>query len=484
MAFAVFGVRAERSTPRRHRARNRAGRSVRNRALPQIASWHYVPMTEALNIWPSFGFSKSPYDTTELRPDAEGSQLLVGRDAEVKALQRRWYSSTQITTIEGPVGAGKTSLAGVAAFRAMQARLSAGSDLIIPLGKTIQFESSTDDLKRKVLHEVAQTLLLHETTLKNHGHDVPNLNDLRGWMNTPVFKGGSIGFSPVSAGKSTPGANSTTGFSQSGLEQVLSDILARTFPPSGSGSLVCVIDNMELLQTAGAARDCLDVLRDDLFNLPGVRWVLVGATSIVRTAISIPRLSGKVSNPVPVGPVSDDYISELVKRRIDHYKTRSDYFAPVGPDDFHKLYLIVGRNLRETFKHSLDVAMWLADLQDAGKPFPLDPLESWIDTQGDFSALTSKMSGAAQEVFDRLTAADGGAISAADLADDPDSYQQKIRYRVRKLEEINLVETVGLDDDFRYKTVRLTALGWFTHHVRSRTSSRLDEEATPTLASE
>lgn len=74
------------------------------------------------NIWPSFGYRKNPYGTEELRPDDEGDARLVGRDTQVKALMRPWFSSTQIATIEGPVGVGKTSLAGVAAYRSMKDR--------------------------------------------------------------------------------------------------------------------------------------------------------------------------------------------------------------------------------------------------------------------------------------------------------------------------------------------------------------------------
>ncbi|WP_147458406.1 ATP-binding protein [Rhodococcus sp. SBT000017] len=423
-------------------------------------------MDTALNIWPTFGFRKNPYGTEELKPDSEGDELLIGRDAEVRKLQRRWYSSTQIATLEGPVGVGKTSLAGVAAYRAMQVRLAARSELIVPLNKTIQFEADTQSLTRKILFEIAQALLRHETTFRNCGHPLPNLNDLRSWVNNPVFKGGSVGIAPLSAGKATPSPNSTSGFSESGFEEHITYLLRECFPEDKTGSLVGVVDNLELLRTAGSARECLDQLRDTAFKLPGIRWVLVGATGIVKTAVSVPRLSGKVANPIQLEPVTDEYLSSLIEKRINYYAASEGATAPVNPKQFQQLYAIAGKNLRDTFKHAQDIALWLFELSEDGKPTPINPVESWIEEQADYGNIATQMTAAAQEVFDELVK-NGGAIPAAQLADDPSTYAQKVRYRVRILEKLNLAETVGTEDDLRFKVVRLTALGWFTHHVRS-----------------
>ncbi|WP_145964774.1 ATP-binding protein [Rhodococcus rhodochrous] len=419
-----------------------------------------------LNIWPSFGFRKNPYGTEELRPDDEGSTLLVGRDTEVRRLQRLWYSSTQIATLEGPIGVGKTSLAGVAAFRAMQSRINARSELIVPLNKTIQFDADTNALTRRIFFEIGQALLRHESTLRNCGHKVPDLNDLRSWINTPIFKGGSAGFTPVTIGKTTPSPNSTSGFSESGFEEHITYILESTFPSDQSGSLVGVIDNLELLRTAGAARDCLNVLRDTVLRLPGMRWVLVGATGIVKTAVRMPRLSGKVADPIQVAPVADEHVEELIKRRLSHYQTGDNSQPPVNPQQFHNLYSISGKNLRDTFKHAQDISLWLADIHEEGRSAPANPVEAWIRDQADYDYISNEMTSAARELFDQLVESDG-TIPIAVLSDDPDTYPQKVRYRVQILERLNLAESVGTDDDLRFKIVRLTALGWFTHYVRS-----------------
>lgn len=263
------------------------------------------------NIWPSFGYRKNPYGTEELKPDDEGDALLVGRDPQVKALMRQWFSSTQIATIEGPVGVGKTSLAGVAAYRSMKDRLERRASLVVPLIRTIQFEANTEALTQKVFLEIGQTLLRHEQTLRNCGHNVPDLSSIRTWINAPVVRGGSVGAGGFSAGKTTS-VNSTAGFSQSGFQEHIRHVLAETFPNDQDGSLIGIIDNLELLQTAAAARDCLNNIRDSVLQLPGVRWVLVGATGIVKTAVSVPRLSGKVANPIKLEPIDSGTIEELV----------------------------------------------------------------------------------------------------------------------------------------------------------------------------
>jgi hypothetical protein len=256
-----------------------------------------IACVDGYNIWPSFGYRKNPYGTDELKPDDEGDALLVGRDEQVKTLVRQWFSSTQIATIEGPVGVGKTSLAGVAAYRAMKERIAKRSQLVVPLNRTIQFEPDTDTLTQKIFFEIGQTLLRHEQTLRNCGHDAPDLNSIRTWINAPLVRGGSVGAGGFSAGR-TSSANTTEGFSQSGFQEHIRHVLAEVFPNNQDGSLVGIIDNLELLQTASAARDCLNHIRDSVLQLPGVRWVLVGATGIVKTAVSVPRLSGKVANPI------------------------------------------------------------------------------------------------------------------------------------------------------------------------------------------
>lgn len=417
------------------------------------------------NIWPTFGYRKNPYGTEELRPDDEGAALLVGRDPQVRKLMRQWFSSTQIATIEGPVGVGKTSLAGVAAYRALQDSIAKGSDLIVPFNRTIQFEADTIVLTQNVYFEIGQTLLRHEQTLRNCGHKLPNLNDLRAWINSPVIKGASAGISGLAVGK-TASANTTDGFTQSGFQEHIRYILSETFPSNGYGSLVGIIDNLELLQTASAAKDCLNNIRDSVLQLPGVRWVLVGATGIVKTAVSVPRLSGKVAAPIQLAPIESQIIRDLIVQRLKYYATSPTATPPVPPEQFERLYTVSGKNLRDTFKHAQDLSLWLADRRDEGLSDPADPLNDWIRDQADFEAIQTALTAAAKELFQTLVT-NGGSVAASVLADDPTTYAQKVRYRVRILENLNLAETIGSDEDLRIKTVRLTALGWFFHYQQS-----------------
>jgi hypothetical protein len=60
--------------------------------------------------------------------------------------------------------------------------------LLIPLITTVQFEADTDALTQKVFLEIGQALLRHEQTLRNCGHTVPDLNNIRTWINAPVMR--------------------------------------------------------------------------------------------------------------------------------------------------------------------------------------------------------------------------------------------------------------------------------------------------------
>lgn len=76
-----------------------------------------------MSLWTVLGFSGNPYDSRSLLANAEGTELLVGRDVELRTLLSQLANSSLHPTLEGDNGVGKTSLVLVAAYNAMQARM-------------------------------------------------------------------------------------------------------------------------------------------------------------------------------------------------------------------------------------------------------------------------------------------------------------------------------------------------------------------------
>ena len=72
-----------------------------------------------MSIYQSWGFTNNPFVQTPLKPDAQGSALLVGRDKDLLSVKKRISNPPKITTLEGANGVGKTSLVNVAGYSAV-----------------------------------------------------------------------------------------------------------------------------------------------------------------------------------------------------------------------------------------------------------------------------------------------------------------------------------------------------------------------------
>ncbi len=121
--------------------------------------------------------------------------------------------------------------------------------------------------------------------------------------------------------------------------------------------MICVIDNLELLETVKGARDALEQLRDRLFNLPGTRWVLCGSRGIV-SRVRTERLSGIFDAPIRVGPLEHSGSLLAVERRLAHFAGVAPY-PPVTPGAFEVLYTALNSNLRDAMAYAQQFSQWL-----------------------------------------------------------------------------------------------------------------------------
>jgi hypothetical protein len=156
------------------------------------------------------------------------------------------------------------------------------------------------------------------------------------------------------------------------------------FPPGSTGSFIGIIDNLELAETSREARRRLETLRDSVFSIHGVRWVLCGANGIINSSVGSQRFAGRIAEPIRLAPIADDDVGAVVERRIAEFKRDDDASAPVDPNSFDHLYRISGRNLRNAFKHAQDFSMWLADEHPDAKPWDYwGLLEVWLAFQAE-----------------------------------------------------------------------------------------------------
>ncbi|WP_216636061.1 helix-turn-helix domain-containing protein, partial [Paramagnetospirillum marisnigri] len=304
--------------------------------------------------------------------------------------------------------------------------------------------------------------LLHSTWSHSRGE---------GQLNDPVLTSGGGGVSILGSGGSASisrSANTGQGFAKGGVEANLREILATIFPEARSGGFVCVLDNLELLDTSAKARATLEELRDGVLSLPGVKWVLCGARGIVRSVVSTPRLQGKLTAPLELNPLDADAVTEVIKRRLEYYKINSDAYTPVEADGFRRIYEIGNSNLRITLKHCEDFVFWC--MLNKNRPETakdkVQLLDSWFAiTAEDALTSTKDVTSRAWKLFDDI-AGKPDVCSPGDFADFDFNSGPAMQPHLRTLEHANLIESTMDDSDRRRKTINLTTRGWIVRYHR------------------
>jgi len=377
--------------------------------------------------------------------------------------------------LEGENGVGKTSLVAVTGYKLHQSWLDGNSQqAIIPLSESFQLSPETpiNQFKKRVLFRVAQAFIDNHDDLKQHGYDVPESGDIRSWLQSPILGGWSGGINAVGIGGSvgyTSIPNTSEGFTEEGFVATVSKWLRDCFPTNSSGGFLCVIDNLELLETSKSARLLLEQARDEVLGICGLRWVLCGARGIVRSAASSPRLQGVLSDPQHIQAIKEQFIPQLVNTRIDVYGMSTNAAPPVEDNGFVHLFKVGNSNLRNAMKYSEDFAIW-ADVDEIRRSSAEDKfllLETWMAEVADEYLDAAKAVGKrAWQVFDRLIEI-GGTTSPSDFEDFGFNNSPAMSPHLRALEHANLIESEVDETDNRRRTVSVTSAGWIVNYSRS-----------------
>lgn len=426
-----------------------------------------------MDFWRELGFKGSPYDTDPVPASDEGEKLLVGRDAELDRVRRYIAASALHPTIEGENGVGKTSLVAVAGHQ-LRRSFEAGESrqLIIPLGPTFQLSKgdTADAFERKVYYQVAQAFVEHRRILEAAALKAPDTRRVDKWLSQPLARGGGLGGSAMGFGAqgsagSTP--NTSTGFDQAGFQATVASWLTECFPDRATGAFLCVLDNLELLETSQAARSVLESLRDSVLSQTGLRWVLCGARGIVRTGASSPRLEGRLREPLVLRPIPEASVAEVVARRIEAYRLRPGARAPVGRNGFRHIYEILNGNLRNALKFADDYSFWLIDEGQSEKAGDPDLLEAWLsDTADRYVEDTTQVRPRAWELFEGIVQMDG-SCSPSDYEVFGFNSSMAMRPHIKSLEDANLLQSSIDETDQRRKTISVTPRGWLVQYQRS-----------------
>lgn len=421
-----------------------------------------------MNIYKEWGFRQSVFNTASLPANDIGEILLIGRDTEIKALLRRIYNPPKIVTIEGLNGVGKTSLVNVAAYKAYSSYNGKGP-LYIPCNKSFQIsgDKHVDVFVQEVLLAVAQTLVDYKDKIIKL-RDSKHLKALDQWLNAPQIRTYTAGTPLFSLGESAE-TNTSVGFEKSGFKKLVMECLAEIFTNDEDGGIICIIDNLELLESSKSARIVIEQLRDDLLTVKGLRWVLCGALGIVLGVASSPRLEGWMHSPIEVGSFPDELAKEVLSSRISAFvEDDQKKYLPLVEDDFEDLYELLNRNLRSLLSKADDYCQSVADITwPVSREEKRRCFNEWLKAQSEkaYIAFKSKLRPRAIQLFDDAVLV-GGVFAPSDYESFNFNSIEAIRPHVKDLEEAGVLVSTQDDGDKRRKTIQVTPLGWLVKYAR------------------
>ncbi|SMD14584.1 MarR family transcriptional regulator [Rhizobium sp. RU36D] len=421
-----------------------------------------------------WGFSSSPFQTSSLPASELGEKLLVGREGVLASLTRRIKAPNKMATVEGLNGVGKTSVVNVAAYQLYRKHAETGEGpLFIPCRKIFQLDAnkSAQDFIDMVLMEVAQTLIERQEDVMRHGQWL-RTNEIDRWLNAPQLVSMSGGIWVINAGLQKE-TNTALGFEKSGFRKAVSTWLEAVFPEEDAGGIICVIDNLELLQSSDAARQVLEQLRDELFNIQGLRWVLCGALGIIYGVVSSPRLEGYLQPPIQIGEIGPEHAQELFESRISTYaKPGQIPYVPMGETEFTELYSVLKGNLRSILNYCDNYCQWVADRE---APITQDKKSEqfriWLNEQAlaAYEAAKQELRPRAIEIF--KLGCQKIVFSPSDHLEFGCNSIPAFRPHIKDLESVGVLVSTQDDGDKRRKTIQITPKGWLVKYYFDNAAS-------------
>jgi hypothetical protein len=421
----------------------------------------------------TWGFKENPFQTTALPPDERGDKLIAGRDRDIDVLLRRLNNQPQIVTLEGQNGIGKTSLVNVAIFRALEHFMEdkVNYPLFVPCHRTFQLTEGTnaEDFIDEVLLEASQSIIKHYEDLRRLGVLVPeSIDDLNQWLNDAHTKAYQITAGPIGGGYSKE-LNTGQGFARSGFRLMVRHVLERMFPISNNGGIVCIIDNLELIQKSHHARQILEDLRDRLFSFQGLRWVICGSRGIVTSLVASPRLDGLLHNPIEVQLIEERYIYDILYKRVEVFRESPKSYLPITHKSFKSLYAVLMGNIRGVLKYANEYCTWIADEQR--HPLTNEEKERafdfWLEAicNGYLNEVGGRVKPRSLAVFGEVARLGSPRLTYQDYAQFGLTSYQAFLAIVKELEKYGLLESVIDEDEGRRRIIQITAKGWFLSYA-------------------
>jgi hypothetical protein len=290
--------------------------------------------------------------------------------------------SDKVPTLEGPNGVGKTSIINIALYRLLlQSQHDKNEPMFIPCRCSFQLnkEKGAEEFLDEFYLQVALTLVESADTLRPPpGYTkAPIEASIKNYIQSPIIRNytGSILGNGLGFG-GTP--NSGKGWERVGFRAAIDGWLKLLFPKSETGGVVCVIDNLEILQSSAKAKETIEAIRDTAFTVVGIKWILCGSSGVVRGVASSTRLAGWLHKPINIGELREEFGGEVYDKRVKTFRKNEQATLPLTRDNFVTLFDMFNGNSRFALDEAGAFCTWVFDEVDDLLTIPGDSFERWL----------------------------------------------------------------------------------------------------------
>jgi hypothetical protein len=314
-------------------------------------------------------------------------------------------------------------------------------------------------------------LIKRSDELENLGFTIPeNSKQVDNWLNKTHIETFQGAIGPFGAGKSSE-TNTSKGFERSGFRAAIRKWLENIFPYGINGGVVCIVDNLEILETSSKAKKSIEELRDLLFNFPGIRWVLCGALGIVKSLAATPRLEGLLHDPIEIYGIEQQHAAKIFNTRIEYSKEREDYFMPLTPDSFEILFDVLNQNIRNTLAECDQFCMYVYDneLSLESQDDKETKFISWLDEKStsNYESVKNQLKPRAIKLFKDIIS-HGDSFSPSDYSTFGFNSIPAMRPQIKDLEDVGVIQSSKDETDSRRKSIQLTSKGYFVGYAMNK----------------
>lgn len=444
-----------------------------------------------MNIYEQWGFRADPFDTRALSPDSQGEELLIGRDKELAALERRLYTPPNIPSIEGMHGIGKTSLVNILLYRCKKRQLMVEQSygyVFVPCAESFRLrpESHIEIFEDQLYIALAQTIIDNAAFLRSRCRsELPHLETVNKHLNATDISNYTSAIEGIGDECNQSQFPVPPNFLRAGLRTHVKRWLKEMFSEPKRGGVICVLDNVELLKTVPDARKFIEKLRDGVFQTTGLRWVMCGSWGIILGVIASSRLEGILDRPITLSRVPTESAALILESRIKTYaKKVDDVVLPFTRDDYIILYDIMKGNIRYTLSGLGDYCKWYCDEYFAeaekddlkGKPNSEKHYAflRWLQdrTEDEYYKMKKKLRPEAWSIFEAAST-QNGEFSRYDIermskGDDKKKKKVSLLEGLEELTDHFLLAHDPAERESQRRFYHMTTRGWLVNHAVRR----------------